>query len=338
MKEFIIGDNQSGQRFDKYLAKLMKNGSKSFFYKMLRKKNITLNGKKAAGNEILQKGDCVKLFFSDETFEKFQGAAKTEQLLEKAAAPDKISDGLQIIYEDENVLLVNKPAGMLSQPADDGTPSLVEYITGYLLKTGALDRESLKTFHPSVCNRLDRNTSGLVAAGKSLAGLQRLSEMFRDRTLHKYYLCLVKGVLTEEKHLKGFLHKNKKDNKVILLSLQEGDALPIETRYVPLKTNGKLTLLQVQLITGRPHQIRAHLSGTGHPILGDPKYGDRSLNRLYQQKYGLKHQLLHAFRLVIPENAGEGLNLSGKEFTAPLPELFRIISEDEHLEEIKNEN
>lgn len=337
MKEFIIGDNQSGQRFDKYLAKLMKNGSKSFFYKMLRKKNITLNGKKAAGNEILQKGDCVKLFFSDETFEKFQGAAKTEQLLEKVK-PENFPDGMQILYEDENVLLVSKPAGILSQPADDGSLSLVEYITGYLLKNGVIDRESLKTFHPSVCNRLDRNTSGIVAAGKSLAGLQKLSEMFRDRTLHKYYLCLVKGVLTEEKHLKGFLYKNKKDNKVILLSEQEGDALPIETKYVPLKTNGKLTLLQVELITGRPHQIRAHLSSTGHPIVGDPKYGEPSLNRRYQQKYGLKHQLLHAYRLVIPENVGESLNLCGQEFTAPLPELFRTILEDEHLEEIKNEN
>ena len=335
MKEFIIGDNQSGQRFDKYLAKLMKNGSKSFFYKMLRKKNITLNGKKAAGNEILRNGDCVKLFFSDETFEKFQGAAKTEQLLEKAARPGKSPDDLQVLYEDENVLLVNKPAGMLSQPADDGTPSLVEYITGYLLNTGAIDRESLKTFHPSVCNRLDRNTSGIVAAGKSLAGLQRLSELFRDRTLHKYYLCLVKGMLTEEKYLKGYLHKNKKDNKVILRSVQEEGDLPVETRYVPLKTNGKLTLLQVELITGRPHQIRAHLFGDGHPIVGDPKYGDQFLNRRYQQKYRLKHQLLHAYRLVIPENAGEPLNLSGKEFYAPLPELFRTILEDEHLEDIK---
>ena len=335
MKEFIIGENQAGQRFDKYLAKLMKNANKSFFYKMLRKKNITLNGKKAAGNEMLKEGDCVKLFFSDETFEKFQGNEKTQELFQKASKPGKHSVKLEILYENEHVLLVSKPAGMLSQPADDGTPSLVEHITGYLLETGDIDCETLKTFHPSVCNRLDRNTSGIVAAGKSLMGLQKLSAMFHDRTLHKYYLCLVKGELTKEKHLKGYLHKNKKDNKVVLRSTPGDDALPIETKYKPLRTNGKVTLLETELITGRPHQIRAHLSGSGHPIIGDPKYGESTVNRFYRQKYGLKHQLLHAYRLVIPKDAQEMLHMSEGEIKAPLPDLFRTILEDEHLEEIK---
>ena len=179
MKEFIINENEAGQRFDKYLAKLLREAPKSFFYKMMRKKNITLNGKKATGNEKLFSGDHVKLFLSDETFEKFSG---------NDSAP-RAHYALDIIYEDENILLINKPAGMLSQPADDGTPSLVEYLTGYLLKNGSLTENDLRTFRPSVCNRLDRNTSGLIAAGKSLSGLQELSGMFKSRELHKYYLC-----------------------------------------------------------------------------------------------------------------------------------------------------
>ena len=206
MKEFIINENEAGQRFDKYLAKLLKEAPKSFFYKMMRKKNITLNGKKANGNEKLLSGDHVKLFLSDETFEKFSGTDKAPRAYHK----------LDIIYEDENILLINKPSGMLSQPGDDGTPSLVEYLTGYLLETGSLTEEDLRTFRPSVCNRLDRNTTGLIAAGKSLAGLQELSEMFKSRNLHKYYLCLVEGVLEQEKYIKGYLSKDKKNNKVTI--------------------------------------------------------------------------------------------------------------------------
>ena len=325
MKEFIINENEAGQRFDKYLAKLLKEAPKSFFYKMMRKKNITLNGKKANGNEKLLSGDHVKLFLSDETFEKFSGTDKAPRAYHK----------LDIIYEDENILLINKPSGMLSQPGDDGTPSLVEYLTGYLLETGSLTEEDLRTFRPSVCNRLDRNTTGLIAAGKSLAGLQELSEMFKSRNLHKYYLCLVEGVLEQEKYIKGYLHKDEKCNKVTVQETETSGALPIETRYRPLGDNGTVTLLEVELITGRTHQIRAHLAGTGHPLIGDYKYGRRTLNDEYCRKYGLKSQLLHAYRLEIPEIEGRLSYLSGKEFTAPLPYLFQKILKEEHVEENK---
>ena len=201
MKELIIKENEAGQRFDKYLAKVLKEAPKSFFYKMLRKKNITLNGKKATGNEKLLEGDTVKFFLSDETFEKFAGNTQVPRAYCR----------LDVVYEDKDIIIINKPAGMLSQPADDGQPSLVEYVTGYLLKKGELTEEQLKTFRPSVCNRLDRNTSGLVCAGKSLAGLQFLSGIFHDRSLHKYYLCLVKGRLEKGEHIKGYLHKNQKN-------------------------------------------------------------------------------------------------------------------------------
>ena len=199
MKEFIIEENEAGQRFDKYLAKLLREAPKSFFYKMLRKKNITLNGKKATGNEKLLKGDTIKLFLSDETFDKFAGSSQAARAYCE----------LDIVYEDPDIIIINKPAGMLSQPADDGEPSLVEYLTGYLLKKGDLTEEQLKTFRPSVCNRLDRNTSGMVCAGKSLAGLQFLSRIFHDRTLHKYYICLTKGKIEKPDHIRSYLHKDK---------------------------------------------------------------------------------------------------------------------------------
>ena len=319
MKEFIIEENEAGQRFDKYLAKLLKEAPKSFFYKMLRKKNITLNGKKATGNEKLLKGDTIKLFLSDETFDKFAGSTQVARAYCE----------LDIIYEDADIIIINKPAGMLSQPADDDEPSLVEYLIGYLLKKGELTEEQLKTFKPSVCNRLDRNTSGMVCAGKSLAGLQFLSRIFHDRTLHKYYLCLVKGKLDKPAHIKGYLHKDKKTNKVTVSKQEFPDSLPIETAYHPLGSNGKMTLLEVELITGRTHQIRAHLAGTGHPLLGDTKYGDNEFNKQYT-RHGVKHQLLHAYRLVIPE--------TDQTFVAPVPELFFKIINEEHLQEAYHEN
>ena len=325
MKEYIIEQNEAGQRFDKYLAKLLKEAPKSFFYKMMRKKNITLNGKKAVGSEKLKVGDSVKLFLSDETFEKFVGARKI-----RAVVPDI---RLDILYEDEEILLVNKPVGLLSQPDAGGAFSLVEYITQYLLEQGEITEESLRTFHPSVCNRLDRNTSGIVAAGKSLCGLQELSAMFHDRTLHKFYLCLADGVIQEEQYIKGYLYKDEKRNKVIISETEKEEARPIETRYRPVCHNEKATLLEVELLTGRPHQIRAHLASIGHPVIGDTKYGNHACNMYYRNKYGLKCQLLHAYRLEIPMLSGRLSYLSGKRFLAPLPDFFQNILKEEQLEE-----
>ena len=324
MKEFQIRDNEAGQRFDKYLSKLLRNAPKSFFYKMLRKKNITLNGKKATGNEKLEAGDQVKLFLSDETFDKFSQQDKAARAVTT----------LDVLYEDADVLLINKPAGMLSQPDDTKEPSMVEYVIGYLLEKGELTEEDLWTFRPSVCNRLDKNTSGIIAAGKSLVGLQELSELFHDRTVHKEYLCIVKGVLHEKKHIKGYLYKDTKQNKVAIYKQKQKEAQPIETVYEPLEDNGEVTLLKVGLITGRTHQIRAHLASEGHPLAGDTKYGQDAFNRRYRDKYQLKHQLLHAFRLSFPDGMeGRLSDLSGKCFRAPLPAQFERIIKEEKLGE-----
>lgn len=323
MKEFQINNNEAGQRFDKYLAKLLRNAPKSFFYKMLRKKNITLNGKKATGNEKLAIGDQIQLFLSDETFLKFSQQEQTARA---------VTD-LDIIYEDSDILLINKPAGMLSQPDDTKEPSLVEYIIGYLLENGSVTEETLRTFRPSVCNRLDKNTSGIIAAGKSLPGSQKLSELFHDRTVHKDYLCIVRGCVSEKKHIHGYLYKDTRSNKVTILKNCQNNAQPIETLYEPIDSNGHETLLKVRLITGRTHQIRAHLASEGHPLAGDTKYGEMDFNRYFRNHYQLKHQLLHAYQLTFPKLDGTLQPLSGKTFQAVLPTQFRHIIKEENLKE-----
>lgn len=320
MKEIRIGENESGQRLDKFLLKYMSLAPKSFIYKMLRKKNITLNGKKAQGNEQLRQGDAVKLFLSDDTIGKFSetrtaGYAETE---------------LDILYEDKHTIFINKPAGMLSQKAAAEDVSLVEHLIAYLLKTGQISEEALATFRPSVCNRLDRNTSGIVAAGKSLAALQQLSAMFRERRLKKYYLCLVHGRVTEARRISGFLSKDERTNRVRVQRAGERrspqkEEARIETEYRPLRSGDGVTLLEVHLITGKTHQIRAHLAAEGHPIIGDYKYGMRSVNDSFKREYGLSTQLLHSCRLCFPECTGALSELSGREITAPVPDLFRRI-------------
>ena len=289
---------------------------------MLRKKNITLNGRKADGSEKLQAEDCVRLFLAEETLEKFMGTQTEAHTC-----------SLDVIYEDDHVLFINKPVGMLSQKADKKDISLVEYLTGYLLEKGALTREDLLTFHPSVCNRLDRNTSGIVAAGKTMAGLQTLSGAFKDRSLHKYYLALAAGRVEHPSYIKGYLWKNERTNKVTVTREPKKDALPIETRMRPLSYSGTgdCTLLEVELLTGRTHQIRSHLASIGHPIIGDAKYGSREVNEAYRKKYRVTSQLLHAWRIEMPSFEGELSYLSGLKLTAELPALFKKVIKGEKL-------
>lgn len=322
MRELTVKAGESGQRLDKYLAKYLKEAPKSFLYKMLRKKNITLNGRKADGSEKLQAEDCVRLFLAEETLEKFMGTQTEAHTC-----------SLDVIYEDDHVLFINKPVGMLSQKADKKDISLVEYLTGYLLEKGALTREDLLTFHPSVCNRLDRNTSGIVAAGKTMAGLQTLSGAFKDRSLHKYYLALATGRVEHPSYIKGYLWKNERTNKVTVTREPKKDALPIETRMRPLSYSGTgdCTLLEVELLTGRTHQIRSHLASIGHPIIGDAKYGSREVNEAYRKKYRVTSQLLHAWRIEVPSFEGELSYLSGLKLTAELPALFKKVIKGEKL-------
>lgn len=315
MKSIIVTGNEAGQRLDKLLGKYLNLAGKGFLYKMMRKKNITLNGRKCDGSEKLSEGDEIKLFLSDETIGKFS-EVKVQKVRKKK---------LDIIYEDDHILLINKPSGMLSQKAKETDESLVEYLIDYLLDSGQLTKEALRSFRPSVCNRLDRNTSGLIAAGKSMAGLQNLSAVFKDRSLHKYYLCIVSGKLEQKQRLNGWLKKDEKTNQVTITRDEVPGSAPICTEYEPLRYQDGYTLLKVALITGRTHQIRAHLASIGHPIAGDYKYGNPAVNAQVKEQYHVQSQLLHSYQLTFPQLPKPMEDLSGKTFTAPVPAEFRRI-------------
>ena len=232
MKKLIVGTNESGQRLDKYLGKTLSEAPKSFIYKMLRKKNITLNDKKADGSEKLNVGDTVTFWLSDETFDKFKGVVENMSA-KRLPKPE-------IIYEDNQIIIMNKAPGVLSQKAAPEDVSINEMMIGWLLESGQLTKEMLQTFHPSVCNRLDRNTSGLITGGKTLAALQFLSEGFRDRTIHKYYFCIVAGKVTEKVRLHGYLHKDEASNQVTITKEARHQADYIETEYEPPGRGKKL--------------------------------------------------------------------------------------------------
>lgn len=311
MKLITVHKQEEGQKLVKLLGAYLKEAPTSFFYKMLRKKNITLNGKKADGSEKLKAGDEIRLFLSDETYEKFAGTPSKKQSYPSAK--------LSILYEDPHILLINKPAGMLTQKASPADVSLNDYLLGYLEQSGQWDPAEAKAFRPSVCNRLDRNTSGLVICGKSMAGLQEMASVLKDRSLHKYYLCLVHGTMKEGKRLHGYLRKDEGSNRVEIFSEETEGASLIITEYEPLCTKNDLTLLKVTLITGKSHQIRAHLASIGYPILGDPKYGNKEQNRQAREQLGIKRQMLHAWKLTFPELTGPLHYLSGRTFEAEPP-------------------
>lgn len=326
MREIIIGKNEANQRTDKYLAKYFGNATKSFLYKMMRKKNITLNDKKIDGSEKLSVGDVIKVFFSDETFDKFVTKQK-QNIYDKI--PDKV-DEKQIIYEDKNIILYNKPYGMLSQKADNKTYSANEFLLKYLLNSGKISEKELTTFKPAVCNRLDRNTTGMLIYGKSMCGLQTMSGLLKDRTVHKYYLCISCGVMTEPKEITGYLKKDEKNN-IVSISQNKADGDYIKTAYEPICNNGKYTLLKVLLVTGKTHQIRAHLSSIGYPILGDIKYGIIKYNDEAREKYNLSHQLLHSYKLEFEDVEGEMSYISNRTFTAEPDNMFMRILKGEKL-------
>lgn len=306
MKEYIIGSNEAGQRFDKYLSKLLSEASMGFIFKMLRKKNFTLNNKKADGKEILKQGDCIKIFLADETFNKFNKKNVTLQnQYVKYSLDDLNKKSLAIIYEDDDILIFNKPAGMLSQKSAPGDISVNEYLIGYMLSSNQISESDLNTFKPSISNRLDRNTSGAILCGKTLAGLQFLAQILKERTLHKYYKTIVYGKINQNIAIDGYINKDEKTNTVTIKKTKDdiNDSY-IKTEIVPLKQfiyqNSIYTEVEVLLVTGKTHQIRAHLSSIGHPIIGDYKYGNIKKNA---NIFPLKYQLLHAYKMQFPSES-----------------------------------
>lgn len=322
MQEIMITDREAGQRFDRYLRKYLNLAPSSFIYKMLRKKNIKLNGKKADGRERLEPGDQIVLFLADDTIAGFRSLSENHSLA--------LAEQLVVLYEDTDILVVNKPQGVLSQKANRADISMVEYIAAYL------DRQSVTaivvedTFRPGICNRLDRNTTGLMVAGKSVRGLQWMNALFRERTIQKYYLCIVQGKIADKCQIDGYLVKDSRSNTVKIMDQPNAVSSRILTEYVPLHYGSlqgeTYTLLRVHLLTGKSHQIRAHLSSVGHPVIGDTKYGSREVNQIFRQHYQLHCQLLHAWELYLPTNVSElPERYRGKHFTAPLPKQFQNI-------------
>ncbi|MBR1670016.1 MAG: RluA family pseudouridine synthase [Butyrivibrio sp.] len=322
MKEIVIGDNEEGKKLDRFLTSYLKEASTGFIYKMLRKKNITLNDKKAKGTEVLKKGDSIKIFFSDETFLKFRGE-KGGAGKDFAGAISKLG-ALPVIYEDSDIVLVNKPASVLSQKSSADDLSLNEWLLNYLYDKKAVTDKSLETYRPSVCNRLDRNTSGLVICAKSLKGARLMNSLIKERRIRKFYRTIVTGNIEDYAHLTGYLFKDEKKNVVHIKEEDPGDERYsyIETTYRKIEyyKDKDLSLLEVELITGKTHQIRAHLSSIDHPIIGDAKYGG-------DMSFGLKYQLLHSYRVVFPADLPEGFeHLRGREFIAREPYEFLKIT------------
>lgn len=314
MQEFIIQKEEAGQTVMKYLARLLPEASMGLLRKSMRKKNIVLNGKKIEGREKIAAGDSVKVWFSDETIEKFR---KKKEESPKRDYPDFEA---WVLYEDENIIILNKPAGLLSQGDTSGAPSLNEALLAA--------RESGGSVKPSICHRLDRNTSGLVIAGKTVRGLQEMNALIKARALTKVYQALVYGKTLPSGILKGYLVKDHERNQVRYTPCAEPGALPIETHYETLVTTTThgctFSLVRVRLVTGRSHQIRLHFSSIGHPLLGDRKYGSRA-SLAASEALHIRRQLLHAASLTFPVLTDDFAYLSGKTFTAPLPADFASV-------------
>jgi len=336
MHQFTVEEKDSGQRLDKFIARLIPLAPKSFLYKALRNKDIRLNGKKAQGDEKLQAGDTVLFRFPDVQYADLGGkenaakknvpeeiaakentfgdisAWKTEEGAAEKQNPDTAGEKKfperfgRILYEDEDIILADKKAGILSQKAAQEDESINEALLSYCGGKTAL-------FTPSVCNRLDRNTSGLIVFAKTYKGAREMTGALKDRSAKKYYLAAVRGNVTEAGHLKARLKKEEKTNQVTVLPAESAEGDLIETAYVPVAhTAGKgedATLLKIDLLTGKTHQIRAHLASVGMPVLGDAKYGVRGDG----EKYRTNRMMLHSYEILLP---GRG------KFRTPVPAAF----------------
>lgn len=321
MREVIISSAEANQRLDKFLLKYLKKCPKSYLYKCFRTKKIKYNGKKPQGNEILQDGDSIKLFIPEEQLQEFEEI----KVIEKT----KIS--FKKVYEDENLLIVDKPLGLLTQKDTKDGHSLAEEVLSYLVETQTYNANETKGFVPAPCNRLDRNTAGIVVVGKNLRSAQTLSEMLKTKQISKYYMTIVLGRITKPLVLKGYHIKSDTKNQVKILNHYIEGAKPVETRIVPLQSNGRYTLVEVQLVTGKTHQIRAHLSQIGHPIIGDPKYGDALENKYFKERYNLNYQFLCAYKVKF-ELCNEPFEyLQDRVFTVHAPKVYTEICKGEGL-------
>ncbi len=303
MRTLTIGRNDANQRLDKYLSKRFKTMPKSLMYKYLRTKYIKLNGKKTKPEVFIKEGDVLTLYIKDEFFEE----KKSYDFL-------KAGKELSIIYEDDNILLLDKKIGVIAhQDSRYDTDTLNLRVQRYLYEKGEYDPDRDKSFTPALCNRIDRNTGGIVIAAKNAEALRVMNQKIRDREIQKVYLCVVKGTPAHRHEIMtAYLLKDESANKVSVYDNPRENAKECITEYTVLDFERGLSLCEVLLHTGRTHQIRAHMAHIGNPLLGDEKYGDRKLNA----RYGIKRQALYSYKLrfCFTTPAGELAYLNGKEF------------------------
>lgn len=313
MFEIKMTENEAGQRVDRFLRKYLKEFTLGDIYKLFRKSKVKLNGKKVKENQMLNEGDLLQLFI-----EKPVAFPRQERHIEKPA------QSIDLIYEDENILIADKPAGLLTHPDKPGdTDTLIDRALYHIYKQSGINES--QTFSPAVCNRLDRNTGGIVIIAKNYKTLKAVNHSIRERWLRKLYLCIVSGKMEQSGELKGYLEKDVDRNIVSIGETDAGEGRHIHTKYKTLAVSDKITvlgkefsLLEVELVTGRSHQIRAHFSAIGHPLAGDVKYGDKAVNEYFRRSYGQKYQFLHAYKVVFEEVHKDISYLKGKSFQSGL--------------------
>lgn len=302
MIEIIVSKNQGNQRFDRFLRKYFENAPLSVISKNIRKKNFKINDKRAKNNEFIYEGDNIKMYISDENYNKW---------LTKIDFKPSDFD-LNIIYEDENIIIMDKDYGQLTHASSkvDYGKNLVDNMLSYLYKTDSFDKSD-KTFKPAVVNRLDRNTAGLVIGAKNSESLRILNKAMKDNSIDKYYLTLVSGKIDHDFKIDSTISKNENRNKV----KRSDDGKRILTYFKVLDSSNRFSFLECKLITGRTHQIRYSLKENNTPILGDRKYGNKVINDQVRKKFGIKNQILLSYKLIFPEIKGLEY-LKGKEFVS----------------------
>ncbi len=310
-----IGKNEQEQRLDKFLRKYLEHAPLSFIYKAIRK-DVKVNGKRAREDTVLRLGDTVSLYIKEEDLSAFRKKRKLSHARRQ----------FQIAYEDENILAAVKPYGLLTHgDQHEKKNHLANQVVDYLIEKGEYNPRLEKTFVPAPANRLDRNTTGLVLFGKTAEALRELNRLIRNKgQIQKFYLAIAAGELKEPLHLRSRMVKDREKNRITVTEAA-GEGLEMETLARPLTTCGGYTLIEVELITGRTHQIRAHLAKAGYPIIGDAKYGDPQVNGRMRKRFGLNAQLLHAYCLRFAAADGPLAYLEGQEIKARLPEDFERI-------------